>query len=522
MEEKISPSSLQECIKTNGNKSKIYRQKFLFKYLVITSFFVLSYFTGYTTNYLLFNPGVLDFGYNQVTGSFTISTTSGIGVEVWIDKTDSELMQESGFINSISPKNASISSQGDKTFSVSITNPSGTKTYGLPIRCKFNGDKEFSYFTYTIQVQAPPAYADYDPRYLTVNYKTSTHVVLSWTRPLNNDVDNYSIYMDNVKIGTTTSKQYTAMVDGGTNGRIYSFKVFNNNQHGSFPSNTINVLVHPSFNINGSYVFCNNQTGNYSATQLSNATYRWTAGSNISLDNTTSTSTTVTASSTYNGETWIKLTRTLTVSGKTEPISETKPIWIGAPSTPFYISPFTGGGYIVAGNTQYSVSTSCPGGVNFNWSVAGGTITSGQGEQDAILQTLPCSPNYSINFNISVSAQNACGSSPYFTEYGDIPIGDPGDPGNTMSKRYDPNINKPNNTTIAYPNPTNGVINIGSTSNVAEAILYDMQGRMLQKEVLGKNKNCLMDISNHSSNTYVLILKLNDGTTKKELVVLIK
>ncbi len=111
--------------------------------------------------------------------------------------------------------------------------------------------------------------------------------------------------------------------------------------------------------------------------------------------------------------------------------------------------------------------------------------------------------------------------------------------GNTVSKRaniyFDYNapidtnlenttfqsLSNPNFETDAsisvYPNPTNGNVNIKCNNNIKSVQLYDVQGRLLQTNLVNENQT-LLDISNHSSGVYFLKIVSDKGIGVEKIV----
>ena len=111
--------------------------------------------------------------------------------------------------------------------------------------------------------------------------------------------------------------------------------------------------------------------------------------------------------------------------------------------------------------------------------------------------------------------------------------------GNTVSKRaniyFDYNapidtnlenttfqsLSNPNFETDAsisiYPNPTIGNVNIKCNNNIKSVQLYDVQGRLLQTNLVNENQT-LLDISNHSSGVYFLKIVSDKGIGVHKIV----
>lgn len=367
------------------------------------------------------------------------------------------------------------------------------------------------------------------PDGLSIYNKTSTGFTVSWNASSDNgSVKEYEVFVNEASKGKTTT--LNKPITGLATDQVYRVKVRAidaDNNYSNF-SNVIQTYITPDVIINGNTtVLCNNGSANFSTINYTNATYQWSVGTGLSVNNSTSTTATITANASYNGSSTITVTRTMTKSGLSDIKPKTITIWIGAPQTPTYISPFTGGGYIIGGNTQYSVSTNGAGGVYYNWSVAGGTIISGQGGPDAILQTETCSPYYSISFNISVSAQNGCGTSPYFTEYGNIPVGNC-DNGSTTSMRKDPIGSNLITKISTFPNPTNGLVNIELPKTANESTLFDIKvfdilGKLLMtKASLTGNSKQTIDLSQFNNGNYLLIISNSEGLVEKQQINLSK
>jgi uncharacterized repeat protein (TIGR01451 family) len=68
-----------------------------------------------------------------------------------------------------------------------------------------------------------------------------------------------------------------------------------------------------------------------------------------------------------------------------------------------------------------------------------------------------------------------------------------------------------------YPNPTRGNVNISCNNNIKSVQLYDIQGRLLQTNLIDKNETTI-DISNQSNGIYFLKIISDKGMGVKKIV----
>ena len=131
-------------------------------------------------------------------------------------------------------------------------------------------------------------------------------------------------------------------------------------------------------------------------------TVSWTNSNNLSYVSGQGTDNyTVKAfSSTTSGMGWVKA---IVNSGYGNDTVE-RSVWVRVPSTPTIISPYPKVGL----NSLIEVNAVGPGAENYNWSVGGGTITSGQGTSDIWIMT---SSTCLYDLTIRLTTSNACGSS---------------------------------------------------------------------------------------------------------------
>ena len=141
------------------------------------------------------------------------------------------------------------------------------------------------------------------------------------------------------------------------------------------PYGTNNLKYYVSTNINGSSsVLCNYSTRTFTTSNIPGASYSWSVGSGLTLNNNGNYSTTVTASSSYKGNTWIKVTITSPLGGSNNDIktSKNKTFWVGKPSD-FTI---TGSQELITGESgiailHYSDNLWKTGVSNVTWSYTG-------------------------------------------------------------------------------------------------------------------------------------------------------
>ncbi len=101
------------------------------------------------------------------------------------------------------------------------------------------------------------------------------------------------------------------------------------------PYGTTGLKYYVSTDISGSSsVLCNNSTRNFSTKNIPNADYDWAVGPGITLNDDGEYSTSVTAGSSYSGETWIEVEITSPLGGDNEDVKISKRIvfWVGKPN----------------------------------------------------------------------------------------------------------------------------------------------------------------------------------------------
>lgn len=65
-----------------------------------------------------------------------------------------------------------------------------------------------------------------------------------------------------------------------------------------------------------------------------------------------------------------------------------------------------------------------------------------------------------------------------------------------------------------YPNPTDNYLFVSAQENIKDVAIYDMNGRLLKKEVI-LSSECMVDISNLSSGCYVMVICTNNTITRQ-------
>ena len=68
-----------------------------------------------------------------------------------------------------------------------------------------------------------------------------------------------------------------------------------------------------------------------------------------------------------------------------------------------------------------------------------------------------------------------------------------------------------------YPNPTKGTVNINCNNNIKSVQLYDIQGRLLQTNLINENQTTI-DISNQSGGVYFLKIVSDKGIGVQKIV----
>ena len=71
-----------------------------------------------------------------------------------------------------------------------------------------------------------------------------------------------------------------------------------------------------------------------------------------------------------------------------------------------------------------------------------------------------------------------------------------------------------------YPNPAKNVVNITNTENIEieKITVFDVNGKLIDTKILGKESNVTLDVSNYAAGTYLLHIETNEGTAVKKVV----
>jgi len=129
------------------------------------------------------------------------------------------------------------------------------------------------------------------------------------------------------------------------------------------PFGTNNLKYYVSTNINGSTsVLCNNLTRSFFTTNIPDASYDWSVGDGLTLNNDGEYNTTVTANGSFSGNSWIKVEITSPLVGNSNNVktSNKKTFWVGLKTSIVgnnYVS------YLCSGN--WYANSSCAN--NYDW-----------------------------------------------------------------------------------------------------------------------------------------------------------
>jgi hypothetical protein len=89
-------------------------------------------------------------------------------------------------------------------------------------------------------------------------------------------------------------------------------------------------------------------------------------------------------------------------------------------------------------------------------------------------------------------------------------------PGNTVG------INNPEELServLAYPNPTNDVLNISSDFEVLSAAIYNVDGAVVWSDINERNRKFAVNVSSFEKGFYILRLETERGTINKKIVI---
>lgn len=159
--------------------------------------------------------------------------------------------------------------------------------------------------------------------------------------------------------------------------------------------------------ITGSSSVCSSSTIFTLNNRPTSTTVSWLHSSNLNYISGQGTDnyTVQAASSNVSGTGWVKAI----ISSSCGNDTIEKNVWVGVPSNPSLITtpPLTQ----VGSNSIIQVMGLALGAENYNWTVAGGTITSGQGTSNIWIQTVSCTPIRPVDLYIQLVASNSCGNS---------------------------------------------------------------------------------------------------------------
>ncbi len=71
-----------------------------------------------------------------------------------------------------------------------------------------------------------------------------------------------------------------------------------------------------------------------------------------------------------------------------------------------------------------------------------------------------------------------------------------------------------------YPNPAKNVVNITNTENIAieKITVFDVNGKLIDAKIFGKESNVTLDVSNYAAGTYLLHIETTEGIAVKKVV----
>jgi len=217
----------------------------------------------------------------------------------------------------------------------------------------------------------------------------------------------------------------------------------------------------------------------------SGSTVSWIHSSNLTYVSGQGTDnyTVKAASSTTSGMGWVKAV----VSSSCGNDTIEKNVWVGKPATPTIICPYTKVGL----NSLIEVNAVGPGAESYNWTVGGGTITSGQGTSDIWIMT---SSHCQYDLTIRLTTSNACGSSaqteksiPFDCSGGITPLS-------------------------VSPNPVNNILTVEINDNKApDNLKYSNSNKILELRVYDKMMNLKMKKTFRGRKTQINVRNLNQG-----------
>lgn len=256
-----------------------------------------------------------------------------------------------------------------------------------------------------------------------------------------------------------------------------------------------NIRTFPPYEITGASNFCTSAT--YSVSNVpTGSTVTWSISPSAAATLTASGNN-VTVNKVQNN---VSITLTANVVNDCGNKTVTRTAYMGTIS-PNSMVGFSGNGSNFARNTLYNFSINAPAGtIGYQWSVAGGTIQSGQGTSAITVMTSNTTPNVDKYFDVRIKVQNACGWSNYLLRTGYIKYGILG------QQRI-----------MAIPNPTKGDIIVSDArkdnteivsykagqddSDIYDFIrIYNILG---QEQVMIKNSNTI-DLHALPNGRYIL------------------
>lgn len=238
-------------------------------------------------------------------------------------------------------------------------------------------------------------------------------------------------------------------------------------------------------------------------------TVSWIQSSNLSYISGQGTDnyTVQPANSSISGMGWVKaIASSLWVTDTIE-----KQVWIGVPVTPLIQCPYT---EVEPNSTIEAVGLS-PGAENYNWTVAGGTITSGQGTSDIWIQTASGIPVCPVDLTIRLTTSNACGNSAQAVK--SIPFDCSGGGGGVTPLSVSPNP-ADNILTIEINNNKTPDDLINIDSKTSELHVYDKMMNLKMKKRFSGTKTKI-NVRNLKQGVYILQIISGNKIFKKEIMV---
>ena len=238
-------------------------------------------------------------------------------------------------------------------------------------------------------------------------------------------------------------------------------------------------------------------------------TVSWTNSSNLTYVSGQGTDnyTVQAANSTISGMSWVKA---IVNSGCGNDTIK-KDVWVGNPATPTIICPYT----LVGLNSLIEVNAVGPGAESYQWSVGGGTITSGQGTSDIWIQTASGIPVCPVDLTIRLTTSNACGNSAQ--DIKSIPFDCSGGGGGVTPLSVSPN--PVDNILTIEINNNNTLGNLNNTdSKTSELRIYDKMMNLKMKKTFNGAKTKI-NVRNLKQGVYILQIISGNKNYKKEILV---